>query len=569
MEGGGYGGGGGRGGMEGGGFGGGGRGGMEGGGFGGGGRGGMEGGGSSMGRSPAFSEPRSSTSGSRSQGNEGYGNRPQSGGQAEPGTRPQTANRSSYGNQAEPGTRPASGNTAGAGNRNAANPNAGAAAAGAGYANRNQSPNAGAAAAGAGYANRNQSPNAGAAAAGAGYANRNQSPYSNAGAAAAGAGYANRNQSPYSNAGAAALGAGYANRNQYDQYHPGMANGYWNGNYGAWGVGAGGLGGVAAWGVGSSMYGYGYSGYSNPYYAGGVSGADAGQPGAQAQPSGTPAYDYSQPLNTAAAPPEQSATDKATAVFDQARDAFRSNDYPTALQLDQQALGVMPNDATIHEFLALVLFAQGKYEQAAAPLYAVLSVGPGWDWTTLIGNYSDANLYSEQLRGLEAYVRANTRSAQARFVLAYHYITQGHQAAAADQLKAVVTLQPNDTLSAQLLGKLQPEGAAAAPPPPPPQAQPFDLAKLTGNWTAQSPQNAKITLSIKDDGGFTWAVALPGKPPTSITGASTLADGVLTLAGQNSQAGALTGQVVWQDDTHFNFRATGAPADDPGLKFAR
>ena len=33
--------------------------------------------------------------------------------------------------------------------------------------------------------------------------------------------------------------AGYANRNQYDQYHPGMTNGYWNGNYGygEWGMG--------------------------------------------------------------------------------------------------------------------------------------------------------------------------------------------------------------------------------------------------------------------------------------------------------------------------------------------
>ena len=30
----------------------------------------------------------------------------------------------------------------------------------------------------------------------------------------------------------------------------------------------------------------------------------------------------------------------------------------------------MPNDVTLHEFLALVLFAQGQYEQAAAPLYA-------------------------------------------------------------------------------------------------------------------------------------------------------------------------------------------------------
>ena len=348
-----------------------------------------------------------------------------------------------------------------------------------------------------------------------------------------------------------------------------MANGYWNGNYGAWGMGAASSGGVGAWGVGSPMYGYGYSDYSNPYSVGG-GGTGAGQPDAQAQPAGAPAFDYSQPINTASAAPEPTATDQATAVFDQARDAFKSNDYATALQLDQQALGKMPNDATIHEFLGLVLFAQGKYEQAAAPLYAVLSVGPGWDWTSLIGNYSDANLYTEQLRALEAYVKANPKSAQARFLLAYHYITQGHGEAAAGQLKDVVALQPNDTLSAQLLGKLQPAGTASVTPQAPPQTQPFDAVKLTGNWAAQGPRNAKVTLSIKDGGGFTWAVALPGKPPTTITGTSTVADDVLRLAaGQNSQAGALTGQVVWQDDAHFNFRAAGAPADDPGLKFAR
>ena len=145
----------------------------------------------------------------------------------------------------------------------------------------------------------------------------------------------------------------------------------------------------------------------------------------------------------------------------------------------------MPNDATMHEFLALVLFAQGTYDQAAAPLYAVLSVGPGWDWTTLIGNYSDANLYTQQLRSLEAFVKANPRSAQAQFVLAYHYITQGHGDAAAGQLKQVVALQPSDTLSAQLLGKLQPATAAPETPAAPPQSQPVDVGKLTGNWIAQ------------------------------------------------------------------------------------
>ena len=228
----------------------------------------------------------------------------------------------------------------------------------------------------------------------------------------------------------------------------------------------------------------------------------------------------------------------------------------------------MPNDATLHEFLALVLFAQGKYEPAAAPLYAVLSVGPGWDWTTLIGNYSDSNVYTEQLRGLEAYVKANPASAQSRFVLAYHYITQGHGDAAAKQLKEVVSLQPGDSLSAQLLGKLHPAGAA--PPSALSQTQPFDAGKLTGDWVAQGPQNAKINLSIKDGGGFAWTVALPGKPPRTIAGTSTVADGVLTLAGgKDSQAGALTGHVAWQDDTHFSFTAMGAPPDDPGLKFAR
>ncbi|APW61439.1 tetratricopeptide repeat protein [Paludisphaera borealis] len=577
-----------------------GRGGGRGGGYGGGGGGARGGGysggggGGSMGHSPSFSQPRPSTNESRPQGAGASGNRNQSGNPSNAGAAaagagynnrnqgPSNAGAAAagagYSNRNQSGAHSNAGAAAAGAdysnrNQSGAHSNAGAAAAGADYSNRNQSgahSNAGAAAAGADYSNRNQNPysNAGAAAAGAGYANRNQSPYSNAGAAAVGAGYANRNQSPYSNAGAAAVGAGYANRNQYDQYHPGMTNGYWNGNYGAMGMGS--SAGVGAWGVGSPMYGYGYSGYSNPY-ATGMAAPVAGQPVGQPQPAdgaaSAPAPDYTQPLNTAAAAPQPTVTDQATALFDQAREAFKSNDYATALQRDQQAIGQMPNDSTMHEFLALVFFAQGKYDQAAGPLYAVLSVGPGWDWTTLIGNYSDANLYTEQVRNLEAFVKADRTSAPARFLLAYHYITQGHSDSAAVQLKEVVALQPNDTLSAQLLSKLQPASAGSAAPS---QAQPVDVGKLTGDWNASAPQNAKVTLSIKDDGGFTWTIAAPGKPPTSISGKSTLADGTLTLsADQKSQMGALTGQVARLDDTHFNFRATGAPANDPGLAFAR
>ena len=128
------------------------------------------------------------------------------------------------------------------------------------------------------------------------------------------------------------------------------------------------------------MYGYGYSNYMNPYAAGAYGAGVAGQPGAVAQPNANAnaaaAYNYTQPLNTAAAPPEQAAATQATSTFDQARNAFRSNDLSTA-SARSAGLGPMPNDTAMHEFLALVLFAQGKYEQAAAPLYAVLSVGPG------------------------------------------------------------------------------------------------------------------------------------------------------------------------------------------------
>ena len=243
-----------------------------------------------------------------------------------------------------------------------------------------------------------------------------------------------------------------------------MAGGYWNGNYAATGVG--GYGGMA---MAAPASGAVASPYTNPYAGGGPGATGVAPPGDPAQPANAPAanaapYDYSQPLNTAAAPPDAPPpTDPGTSPVAQARQAFQAGDYAGALQLTQQALGQMPNDISLHEFLALVLFAQGNDEQAAAPLYAVLSVGPGWDWTTLIGNYSDASVYTEQLRRLEAFVKANPKSAKAQFVLAYHYICQGQGEAAIKPLESVVALQPDDKLSAQLLGKLKPASAARGP----------------------------------------------------------------------------------------------------------
>src|SRR5262249_45506931 len=185
----------------------------------------------------------------------------------------------------------------------------------------------------------------------------------------------------------AAAGAGYA----YN--HSGLGNGLWSGNYSgwggaAWGLGYGGLGyggGVGGWWMGSPGYGWGYSDYSNPYYgdasgSGGAPQTGAVQQPADAQPAtASPGFDYSQPISTTAPQPEPAVVGQADSAFDQAREAFKAGDYARALQLDQQAIAQTPQDLTLHEFLALVYFAQGQYRQAAAALYAVLSVRPGWD----------------------------------------------------------------------------------------------------------------------------------------------------------------------------------------------
>jgi tetratricopeptide (TPR) repeat protein len=369
-------------------------------------------------------------------------------------------------------------------------------------------------------------------------------------------------------------------RGAYSGYHQGWANGYWHGYHenNNWGWGSFGLGavtGVSAWALGSSFYNWGYASYANPYYA-----AEAvAQPivieqtvvGGDPQTVTVPAYtyDYSQPIDTQSAPPPDEVANPALAKFDLARAAFDTGDYAGALQLTDEALKVLQNDATLHEFRALVLFAVGKYDLAAGPLHAVLSVGPGWDWTTMAGLYSDIDVYTGQLRKLEAFVTANPNSTAGRFVLAYHYLTQGNTEAAVSQFKAVVALAPQDTLSAQLVKQFSPPPTAAetsaATTASPPVAATAKQGNLAGNWIAHPSGDTTINLRIGDDETFTWNVTAKGKPKQLI-GKWSLTDNVLTLA-QEGDAGALVGRVSWQTGDKWSFRVIGTGAEDQGLLF--
>jgi tetratricopeptide (TPR) repeat protein len=359
------------------------------------------------------------------------------------------------------------------------------------------------------------------------------------------------------------------------------------GNWGFGGLGFGGLGygyggyGLSSWTYGPSLYDWGYASYYNPYSYGSV------WPSTYVASLG---YDYTQPINTQAAPPDPALTSQAITYFDAAREAFKAGNYTRALELTDQAIRQMPNDAALHEFRALALFALHRYDESASALYAVLSAGPGWDWATLSGLYPSVSVYTQQLRALEAYCGQNPSSASARFVLAYHYLTDGHTLAALQQLKEVAALQPKDGLSPQLARQLEPSAAGTSPgpasgpsaagpaagalaPAPPLRetsatapAAPGREGRLEGTWTAQADKDTAISLTFPDPSHFTWTVTQQGQT-RQLQGKLTYGNGILTLA--QDQGPAIVGNTTWTDETHFTFKVPGAGPNDSGLMFTK
>ncbi len=375
-------------------------------------------------------------------------------------------------------------------------------------------------------------------------------------------------------------GAGYWHAgNAWGGYwwHGGGGFGYWGGAWYTrplvWGLGA--------WAIGSAFYNSGYANYSNPYYAPVASNA------------GT-CYDYSQPIpvvnNNLDATATNSTTDQPAALppevqegtshGDLARDAFKNGDYAGALRETDAALKSLPKDAALHEFRALVLFATKDYKQAAATLYAVLSAGPGWDWTTLSSMYANVATYADQLRILEQYVTDNPNSADGHFVLAYHYLTCGHTDSAENQLREVIKLQPQDQLSPQLLKMMggTPTSTGGSPVPQPPDAEDgpapgdepaappsIDATKIVGKWNAKRPDGSTFMLNLTSDAKFTWTFEKSGKKQEF--GGRYSVDGAILVLERAD--GAQMPGLITMSQNGFNFKLYGGPADDKGLDFGK
>ncbi|SIO65797.1 Tetratricopeptide repeat-containing protein [Singulisphaera sp. GP187] len=326
---------------------------------------------------------------------------------------------------------------------------------------------------------------------------------------------------------------------------------------------------LVGWGLGPWANGWLRTGFTNPYVI-----APVIQTTVVANAPQAFVHDYSRPLDLSSIPPEPEGTEQDDSTFLAARDAFKAGNFVNALSLTDLALQPFPNDPVLHEFRALCLFALARYDEAAAVLYAVLTAGPGWDWTTMIGLYPDVETYTSHIRALEAAIRVNPTSASNRFVLAYQYMVQDHIEQARQQFQEVVKLQPRDELAAQFAKLLAPasEAPAVAATEPVPANEPDPMhqptpppAALVGTWKAKPTPDVSIELTVQQDGQFAWDVNADGHAD-SITGEADYLDGVLTLS--QADAPPLVGKVVNLSATQFGFELLGGP-QAATIQFAR
>jgi tetratricopeptide (TPR) repeat protein len=295
-------------------------------------------------------------------------------------------------------------------------------------------------------------------------------------------------------------------------------------------------------------------------------------------------------------------------AFNRGLEKFKAASFQDALTDLNLALKKIPGDPIVHEVRALTLFAIGDFKSAAANLNSLLASSPGMDWTTMSGLYGDSALYTEQLRKLEAFTKANPSDPASHFVLAYHYLVLDEDEAAIDALKVVLANQPKDVVAQRMLDAIVPPASAlaSAPASPPiakapaptastpkaatsepiaPAAKPAPASTATsapaaagaagaaepetdlvGSWVAQA-NDTKIQLAISEDSKFKWTATTKDQPPVVLEGMLISHSDGLELT--NPEKGTIAGGVTSNGENSWNFAISGSPPSDPGLKFTR
>jgi tetratricopeptide (TPR) repeat protein len=338
---------------------------------------------------------------------------------------------------------------------------------------------------------------------------------------------------------------------RYGGWYSGYAPGYWDRWDYLWDtypVAA--AVGLTWWGVNSMGYMLGCSDYYNPYYV-----------------ETMPAV-YSEPILTLPAEPapEATASNEAVAKFDEVRSAFFEGHYDEALKLTDAAITKLPHDAVLHEFRSLILFALQRYADSCAAIHPVLDVGPGWDWKTMGSLYPSGDIYTGQLRALEAARNKHAMSADVHFLLGYHYLTCGHPDAALDMFRQAARLVPTDAVAASLVATLSPRDEQTSPPSAAAAPPAVSTDDLVGTWTATGRGDARYFMTLTKDGTFTWAFSR-GSRKQEAKGVYALEGNVLAM--EPDTGGVLLAELTLNGRESLQFLMVGGAKGDAGLDFRR
>lgn len=325
--------------------------------------------------------------------------------------------------------------------------------------------------------------------------------------------------------------------------------------------------GLVCWGLGSLAYDTGYYTYENPYLP-------------EPYTYGDTVIRYEQPMSVTASEyptgdeaASDLAADRSAEALDRSRASFLREDYLAALKEVDEAISYQPGDSAQHEYRALILFALGKYDDAAGVLNPILASGPGWDRRTMIGLYPAESTYLDQLAKLEDYVKSTSGRPAPRFLLGYHYLVNGRLADAEREFAEVTRLQPSDGIARQLrdLAKNSttetPEKQVDETIPREDDAPPVEslsTRQLVGTWTSNRGENGIVVLSLRDDASFTWTYTR-GDKKTDLSGTYEIDDrGLLVLSSEDAQ---MVGRATLPEANKLTFVLEGGPEGDPGITF--
>lgn len=326
--------------------------------------------------------------------------------------------------------------------------------------------------------------------------------------------------------------------------------------------------GLVGWSLGKLIYDCGYQSYRNPYPVQPVTVVDR------------QVVTYQEPITVVAAKTAPKADDetaritqKSESLIAESQAAFKQGNYLVALESANKAIAEAPGDGALHEYRALILFALGKFSEAAGVLNPVLAGGPGWDWSTMIALYNTQETYMSQLDALKNYSKGKPNAADAHFLLGYHHMVCGHLEEAAEEFEAAAKLQPADSVSAQLRDLTKASSQSGSDEPTEPDSEKeaapqtaLPLEKLSGAWVSDKGEAGTVLLVFKDDGKFIWSFK-KGDQNNEFSGDFSMNDnGLLVLDAKESQ---MTATVSQPKDNELKFVLAGGPPGDPGLTFTR